>query len=168
MLEKEVIEPRNKDRKSICQSRNSYYRYDLESFRVWRRDFWLLSIVPKMLKEFIPKLSHEADGLIFQGRDDPYIPYTHEGLLKWKSAEMNSVDFLFEMGVDDGQKLFLHERGRRKLMEGHRVEFRDGSNPCSYFGMIIECSWIATNWCGSICGRGLINRLPVIATPTRR
>ena len=26
-------------------------------------------------------------------------------------------------------------------MEGQRVEFRDGSNPWSYSGMIIECSW---------------------------
>ncbi|OMO96009.1 hypothetical protein COLO4_15555 [Corchorus olitorius] len=141
MLEKQVIEPRNKDR-YVCQSRNCSYRYELESFRVRRKDFWLLSTVPKILKEFIPKLSHEADGLIFQGRDDPYIPCTHEGLLKWKSAEMNSVDFLFEMGVGNcDQKLFLHERGKRKLMEGHRVEFRDGSNPCSCSGMIVECSW---------------------------
>ena len=99
MLEKEVIEPQNKDRKSIYQSGNSYYRYDLESFRVQRKDFWLLSTVPKILKEFIPKLPHEADGLIFQGRDDLHIPCTREGLLKWKYAEMNSVDFLFEMGA---------------------------------------------------------------------
>lgn len=34
MLEKEVIEPRNQERHGIYQSRNSYYRYDLEPFRV--------------------------------------------------------------------------------------------------------------------------------------
>lgn len=34
---------------------------------------------------------------IFQGWDDPYVPRTHEGLLKWKYANMNSVDFLFEV-----------------------------------------------------------------------
>lgn len=33
MLEKEVIEPRNQERHSIYQSRNPYYRYDLEPFR---------------------------------------------------------------------------------------------------------------------------------------
>lgn len=38
-----------------------------------------------------------ADILIFQGWDDPYVPRTHEGLLKWKYPEMNSVDFLFEV-----------------------------------------------------------------------
>ena len=31
-----------------------------------RKDFYLLSAVTKLLREFIPKLSHEADGLIFQ------------------------------------------------------------------------------------------------------
>ncbi|MBA0572294.1 hypothetical protein Golob_002647, partial [Gossypium lobatum] len=96
MLEKEVIEPRNYERHNIYKSRNPYYRYDLEPFRVRRKDFWLLSTVNKVLKEFIPKLSHEADGLIFQGWDDPYVPRTHEGLLKWKYARLNSVDFLFE------------------------------------------------------------------------
>lgn len=31
-----------------------------------RKDFWLLSTVTKLLKEFIKRLSHDADGLIFQ------------------------------------------------------------------------------------------------------
>jgi len=34
---------------------------------------------------------------LHQGWDDPYVPRTHEGLLKWKYPEMNSVDFLFEV-----------------------------------------------------------------------
>ncbi|KAG8504221.1 hypothetical protein CXB51_002535 [Gossypium anomalum] len=142
MLEKEVIEPRNCERHNIYQSRNPYYRFDLEPFRVRRKDFWLLSTVNKVLKEFIPKLSHEADGLIFQGWDDPYVPRTHEGLLKWKYAQLNSVDFLFKIGSDDREQLFLHERGRKKLMEGNTAEFREVSDPPSSFsGKIIECSW---------------------------
>lgn len=141
MLEKEVIEPRNQERHGIYQSRNSCYRYDLEPFRVRRKDFWLLSTVTKLLKEFIPRLSHDADGLIFQGWDDPYVPRTHEGLLKWKYPEMNSVDFLFEVTEDDRQLLFLFERGKKKLMEGNRVVFKDESDPSFYSGKIIECSW---------------------------
>ncbi|KAG2685983.1 hypothetical protein I3760_10G153300 [Carya illinoinensis] len=132
MLEKEVIEPRNFERHNIYQCRNPYYRYDLEPFRVRRKDFWLLSTVTKLLKEFIPTLSHDADGLIFQGWDDPYIPRTHEGLLKWKYAHMNSVDFLFEIDNDGRQLLFLHERGKKKLMEGKgsRVVF---GGQCFFF-----------------------------------
>ncbi|XP_010256688.1 PREDICTED: mRNA-capping enzyme [Nelumbo nucifera] len=141
MLEKEVIEPRNSDRYYIHQSRNPYYRYDLEPFRVRRKDFWLLSTVNKLLKEFIPRLSHAADGLIFQGWDDPYVPRTHEGLLKWKYADMNSVDFLFEVTDDNHELLYLHERGKKKLMEGNRVVFKGGSDPTAYSGKIIECSW---------------------------
>ncbi|XP_010325810.1 uncharacterized protein [Solanum lycopersicum] len=140
MIDKEVIGPRNYERQHIYQSRNPYYRYELEPFRVRRKDFFLLSTVTKLLKEFIPKLSHEADGLIFQGWDDPYVPRTHEGLLKWKYPEMNSVDFLFEV-VDDRELLYLHERGKKKLMEGSRVVFPDGSDPSAYSGKIIECSF---------------------------
>ncbi|KAL2554749.1 mRNA capping enzyme family protein [Forsythia ovata] len=139
MLEKEVIEPRNIERKNMCQTKNPYYRYEMEPFRVRRKDFWLLSTVMKLLKGFIPKLSHAADGLIFQCRDDSYVPRTHEGLLKWKCREMNSVDFLFEM-VDSRQSLYLYERGKKKLMDGNRVVFPDGSDPSIYSGKIIECS----------------------------
>ncbi|XP_068640483.1 uncharacterized protein [Aristolochia californica] len=147
LLEKEVIEPRNQERSNIHLSKNPYYRYDLEPFRVRRKDFWLLSTVTKVLKEFIPRLSHAADGLIFQGWDDPYVPRTHEGLLKWKYPEMNSVDFLFEVGDNDQHQLCLFERGKRKQMEGNRVEFRDVSDISEYSGKIIECSWDMDEQC---------------------
>lgn len=39
-------------------------------YQVRRKDFWLLSTVNKLLAEFIPRLSHDADGLIFQVIDD--------------------------------------------------------------------------------------------------
>ncbi|KAL5972276.1 hypothetical protein ACLOJK_041529 [Asimina triloba] len=126
-----------------------YLIYDLMALNgqsiteVRRKDFWLLSTVTKLLKEFIPRLPHAADGLIFQGWDDPYVPRTHEGLLKWKYPEMNSIDFLFEVDDDNGQLLYLFERGRKKLMEGNRVVFRGSSDYSSYSGKIIECSWDA-------------------------
>ncbi|KAM7521576.1 hypothetical protein LguiA_011478 [Lonicera macranthoides] len=141
ILENEVIKPRNYERDLLYRSSSPHYRYDLEPFRVRRKDFYLLSTVAKLLKEFIPRLSHAADGLIFQGWDDPYVPRTHEGLLKWKYPEMNSVDFLFEMGINNRQQLFLNERGKKKLMEGSRVIFKDTSALFSYSGKIIECSW---------------------------
>ncbi|KAJ8531175.1 hypothetical protein K7X08_026609 [Anisodus acutangulus] len=144
MIDKEVIEPRNYERQHIHQSRNPFYRYELEPFRVRRKDFWLLSTVTKLLKGFIPKLSHEADGLIFQGWDDPYVPRTHEGLLKWKYPEMNSVDFLFEV-ADGKERLSLYKRGVKTPMEQTRVVFPDGSDPSDYSGKIIECSWDANN-----------------------
>ncbi|CAN1287474.1 mRNA-capping enzyme, partial [Linum perenne] len=137
MIEKEVIEPRRYDRK-----RNPDYKYDEEPFQVRRKDFWLLSAVTTSLwKNFIPKLPHETDGLIFQGWDDPYIPKTHDGLLKWKYPEMNSVDFLFEVGPDDRQSLYLYEHGTKKLLDRSSVVFRDDVDPSSYSGKIIQCSY---------------------------
>ena len=43
--------------------------------------------------------SVESSTLLFilQGWDDPYVPRTHEGLLKWKYAHMNSVDFMLKV-----------------------------------------------------------------------
>ncbi|XP_047981542.1 mRNA-capping enzyme-like isoform X2 [Salvia hispanica] len=139
MVEKEIIEPRNFERQHIYKSQNPYYRYELEPFRVRRKDFWLLSTVTKLLKGFIPNLSHEADGLIFQGWDDPYVTLTHNGLLKWKYPEMNSVDFLFEI-VESRQLLYLYEHGKKKLMD-NRVVFPDDPDASVYNGKIIECKW---------------------------
>ena len=42
--------------------------------------------------------------LMCQGWDDPYVPRTHEGLLKWKYPEMNSVDFRFEVCLSTSPK----------------------------------------------------------------
>ncbi|GJV92798.1 E3 ubiquitin protein ligase SHPRH [Tanacetum coccineum] len=64
ILENEVIKPRNRERDTLLKSRNPYYRYDLELFRKER--LLSTSAVSKLLKEFIPRLSHASDGLIFQ------------------------------------------------------------------------------------------------------
>ncbi|KAK7285378.1 hypothetical protein RJT34_20147 [Clitoria ternatea] len=160
LLEKEVIEPRNMEREGLSKSLNPYYRYDLEPFSVRRKGFWLLSTVSKLLHKFIPQLSHSSDGLVFQGWDDPYVPRTHEGLLKWKYPEMNTVDFLCEVGAGDSPLLFLYERGKKKFMEGNNVFLKDASDISSYSGKIIECYWdsLENHW---VCMRTRVDK----ATP---
>ncbi|OAY80771.1 mRNA-capping enzyme [Ananas comosus] len=154
LLEEEIIRPRNYEKKQFeCEGKcNPIYRYDMEPFGVRRKDFWLLSTVVKLLQEFIPRLSHAADGLIFQGWDDPYVCRTHEGLLKWKYPDMNSVDFLFEMGSDNRQLLFLYERGKKKLMDGSRVIYGGQEDISTLSGKIIECGWDQEESCW-ICMR---------------
>ncbi|XP_010490580.1 PREDICTED: mRNA-capping enzyme-like [Camelina sativa] len=139
IIEREVIKPRNDERKLT----NHWYKYELEPFGVRIKVFCLLSALDKVFKELIPSLSHEADGIIFQCWDDPYKPRANNYLLKWKYPEKNSVDFLVEMTKDGHRRLFLHERGRKKLMEGYSVEFSGDcwKNPASYSGKIVECSW---------------------------
>ncbi|EES08355.1 hypothetical protein BDA96_05G104000 [Sorghum bicolor] len=149
MLEDEIIRPRYHEKKQFESGAksNPLYKYDMELFSVRRKDFWLLSTVKKVLKEFIPSLCHDADGLIFQGWDDPYVTRTHEGLLKWKYPEMNSVDFLFELTNDNRQLVFLYERGKKKLMDGARIAFTDDVDPSSVAGRIVECSWNKEEQC---------------------
>ncbi|KAG6486209.1 hypothetical protein ZIOFF_054779 [Zingiber officinale] len=172
LLEEEVIRPRNYERKQLESDSKGHpiYRYDMEPFSVRRKDFWFLSTVTKLLKEFIPRLSHEADGLIFQGWDDPYIPRTHEGLLKWKYPEMNSVDFLFEVGSENRQMLFLYERGKKKLMDEARVSF-----PGPVWRMLLTCParllsvlGIKKRAAGRACVFEQINLHLMISTHTER
>ena len=47
---------------------NFLYRYELESFGLRRKEFWPLDKSNTLLKDFIPKLTHESDGLILQVR----------------------------------------------------------------------------------------------------
>jgi mRNA-capping enzyme len=69
---------------------------------------------------------------LFQGWEDPYVPRTHEGLLKWKYAHMNSVDFVLKVSPTGTQyHLMLMEKGRLKQLENARVVF-----PGKYFTVI--------------------------------
>ncbi|MCO5554041.1 hypothetical protein L7F22_007567 [Adiantum nelumboides] len=137
-IQRDVIEPRAIDRQS-----NTWYCYEAEPFTVRRKDFWLLSTTEKLLHGFIKCLSHEADGLIFQGWDDPYLARTNESLLKWKYAHMNSVDFKFQVSADgSSQQLFLIDRNKLWPLEGAAVVFPGGEDPSTLSGKIIECSWL--------------------------
>ncbi|GJP59202.1 hypothetical protein CLOP_g9484 [Closterium sp. NIES-67] len=60
-IEREVVAPRR-----IDATMNDLYDYSQEDFKVRRKDFYMLSAVGKLLHNFIPKLSHESDGLILQ------------------------------------------------------------------------------------------------------
>ncbi|KAI3869434.1 hypothetical protein MKX03_020988 [Papaver bracteatum] len=147
MLEEQVIGPRNLESRCISQSTNPCYRYESEPFRVEIKEFWLLTEITDCLKEFIPKILHGSDGLIFQGWNDQYVPFTHEKLLKWKFHE--TVDFIFELvGTGQNPSLYLYQRGRKKCMYGSSVLFMNGEDPSELSGKIIECSHYEKKaWC---------------------
>ncbi|CAN4091590.1 unnamed protein product [Withania somnifera] len=137
LIEDELIRPRNFEREFLSTCVNPYYRYGLEPFEVRRKDFYLLSVASRLVKD----LPHSADGLIFQAWNATYVPQEHDGHLKWKYPGTNTVDFLFEVGVDGINLLYLQEHGNKKLIEGCRVMFKDGADLSLYSGRIIECSW---------------------------
>jgi mRNA-capping enzyme len=60
---------------------------------------------------------------------------------------MNSVDFLFEVGNENRQLVFLYERGKKKLMDGTRMVFPNEEDPSSISGRIVECSWNKQEQC---------------------
>lgn len=74
-MEEAVIRPRRKEREAFERDahtgQHAYparYDYRSEAFSVRRKEFWPLSRMSSLLDSFIPTLSHEADGLIFQVR----------------------------------------------------------------------------------------------------
>lgn len=70
LIEETVMRPRVQERQMIETKGGKMacglYRYDQEPFRIRRKDFWPLPQAAKLLDDFIPQLSHECDGLIFQ------------------------------------------------------------------------------------------------------
>ncbi|CAH9064345.1 unnamed protein product [Cuscuta epithymum] len=141
LVEEEVIKPRNYEHDLLWKSDNAYYRYDLEPFEVRMKEFYDLSAATKLVKEFLPLRSYATDGLLFKAWNDAYIPWAHEGLLKWKYPRRYTVDFLFDVGVNNDNILYLQSFGRRKQIDC-RVEFGGASNiSSSYAGQIVECSW---------------------------
>ncbi|MCD7464432.1 hypothetical protein HAX54_052729 [Datura stramonium] len=141
LIEEEVIRPRNFEREILYTCENPHYQYGLEPFEVRRKDFYVLSEASKLIKDLMPSLPHSIDGLIFQAWNATYVPREHDGRLKWKHPRKNTVDFLFEVGVDGSSLLYLQEQENKKLIEGCRVIFKDGTDLSLSSGRIIECSW---------------------------
>jgi len=135
----EVNEPRQYEQ-SILRGR--VYDYQAEPFSVRRKDFWMLCTTEKLLRKFMPMLCHDSDGLIFQGWDDPYVPRTHEGLLKWKYAHMNSVDFTLKISPSGTQfSLMLMESGKLKQLDHAKLVFPEGTDVAEMANKVIECSF---------------------------
>lgn len=75
-----------------------------EPFSVRNKEFWDVTGARALLApKFAKQLLHEPDGLIFQPAKDPYIMGQCNDVLKWKPAEMNSIDFRLKIVKEEGQ-----------------------------------------------------------------
>ena len=75
VLIEELMKVRRKERALMAErdakpgAKGAYparYTYAEEPFSIRRKEFWPLSKMEYLLSSFIPTLSHESDGLIFQ------------------------------------------------------------------------------------------------------
>jgi mRNA-capping enzyme len=71
--------------------------YEKAAFLLQKKDFYKIQGIKTLFKMMMPKLSHNTDGLVFQCERDSYSSGTSKNLLKWKSSDYNSVDFLFRV-----------------------------------------------------------------------
>ena len=136
------------------------YDYSGELFRLRRKEFWPLPASRTLLDKFIPRLSHESDGLILQPSDERYVTGTFHQLLKWKFAHMNSVDFKLKIDLAGDKTLYLLETRRDRPRRGEvplvvgpssgkasavstcdQVDISAVADERALSGKIIECAW---------------------------
>ena len=140
------------------------YDFSREPFSLRRKDFTPLAGTAKFVNDFIPQLTHECDGLIFQPSRAAYENGTMQTLLKWKFTHLNSVDFLLKVERGGRPRLFVggeretlvevHEpsgafalRGSHEDADGlpagmdPRDVAADGSTLRDLDGKIVECAW---------------------------
>ncbi|RDD38378.1 mRNA-capping enzyme [Trichoplax sp. H2] len=87
IIEKEIISPRNQ------AAARGIIDKTKETFSVRNKQFFDAKDARYVLDTFTKKVFHETDGLIFSPEDEPYIPGRCDTVLKWKPAELNTVDF---------------------------------------------------------------------------
>ena len=95
LISKSVVDPRSAFLAEAGKS--GAYDFSKEPFSVRRKDFAPLAGTEKFVHSFIPRLTHECDGLIFQPSRARYENGTMPALLKWKFTHLNSVDFLLRL-----------------------------------------------------------------------
>ena len=151
---KHVVEPRNVFLADA--GRSGAYDFTKEPFSVRPKDFAPLPGTEKFVRDFIPKLTHECDGLIFQPSHARYENGTMASLLKWKFTHLNSVDFLLKLrwspgsrpapalyvGGEGGDVVEVHEPSGAFVAGGHDAETTaDGQSTSDLDGKIVECTW---------------------------
>jgi mRNA-capping enzyme len=123
---------------------------NVEPFSVRLKQFWDVRETRRILEKFVPKITHENDGLIFNPLDEPYIAGQCSELLKWKPPSLNSVDFRLTIVKDDRPGM-LKESVGQLWVGGYQKPFslmdlKHNKEARNHNGRIVECSWSPQGW----------------------
>jgi len=144
-IQKELIEPRDAAAQQGRLDKSS------EPFGIRAKTFWDVADTKMVLEKFIPQLTHENDGLIFSPNADPYLPGQCNELLKWKPADLNTVDFRLSITDKHGQGQ-LPEKIGQLFVGGYKepfsaIDLKRNKEARQHNGRIVECYWdIKTGW----------------------
>ena len=140
--------------KEIVGARNTYIIQGLidknkEPFSIRKKEFWDVSEAYKLISDdFKAQLAHEPDGLIFQPSRDPYKAGREDSVLKWKPAEMNSVDFRLRIVKEGGLGLLPKTVGQLFVggMDQPFSQMKVKGEVKNLNNKIIECKWENNQW----------------------
>jgi mRNA guanylyltransferase len=105
-------------------------------FQVAIKEMFKAYHIRHLLKEILPRLLHENDGLIFTPVNKGYVFGTNEQLLKWKP--FHTVDFKVRQLHDQCQLLIAN----RNIYEDSGEQLKEDPTLCMIpDGSIIECAW---------------------------
>jgi mRNA guanylyltransferase len=116
----------------------------LVTFPVYLKDFFDVKHSVQVYKQIASRLPHYCDGLIFTPVKLRYMPGTCKQLLKWKPADMNTVDFALELIIDNttaaGDKTLFHGKllSAESGVQGFKNVWLARGGP--------QWEWLETNW----------------------
>ncbi|XP_019851711.1 PREDICTED: mRNA-capping enzyme-like isoform X3 [Amphimedon queenslandica] len=120
-----------------------------EPFSVRAKQFWDVSESRMILESYVPKLTHENDGLIYNPTNQPYKPGQCKDLLIWKPPKVN-----FHLNIITEKKFGMLEEKKAQLLVGSErcekifsyLDLQVNKDAKKHSKKIIECSFVNNKW----------------------
>lgn len=113
-------------------------KYDPITLRI--KTFHLLSDFDSFMKDYLPTVEQEMDGLIFTPVKTWVKTGTHETMFKWKPREKNTIDFQLKKKGEMWQ-MYVQERGEL-VFESELHSNKVSHLPWMEDGAIVECQYM--------------------------
>jgi hypothetical protein len=111
------------------------------AMEVYLKDFFRSSQVDYVWNHIRPLLPHQCDGLIFTAVSSEYVIGANQGILKWKPAQLNTLDFSVKSTDRGVYELYTQGRVLEKF-----AEMSDRESEGLVDGSIVECYLSEDKW----------------------